>query len=116
METFLGGDSNDIDAMLDTCRRIENEYWAQPYGRRQCPAPFYFKRVAILSRKYSDFSGEVAICERWERLASDYSSQQMVIEGRAARLVGGSSKEILDRLPKAKELRDRLDRKALPGK
>lgn len=116
METYLGGDSNDIDAMLERCREIENGYWSQPYECRLAPAPFYFLRVAILSRKLNDFSGEVAICERWDRLITDYSSQLMVKEGRAANVAAGSSRQILARIPKARELKERMDRKALTGR
>lgn len=98
-------DSNDVDAMLRACTAVENEYWGQVSGFRQAPAPFYFLRAAILCRKHRDYSGELAICERWLKLLVSYDSQEEVEKGRAGRLsASASSRKILARLPKARQL------------
>lgn len=104
---------HDVDAMLEVCREIENAYFSQPKDKfRGAPAPYYFLRAAILCRKRHDYSGEVAICERWIALANDYSSQQKVKDGWAANVAaGGSSADIVKRLPKARELMEKAGQK-----
>lgn len=62
---------HDLDMMLKCCQSEENVYWAQQ-GRKIAPAPFYFERVAILCKKAKDYSGEVAICERWIAMEEDF--------------------------------------------
>ena len=36
------------------------------------PAPYYFERVAILSRKEKDYQQEVAYCEKYIVLVEDF--------------------------------------------
>lgn len=96
---------DDIEMMIRCCESEESIYWSQSEGSRLCAAPYYFERVAILSHKARDYAGEVAICERWERIISDYMAQPMVIERRAAMVhKGPRSIAILARLPEAREL------------
>ncbi len=105
MRNLWDEDSNDVDAMLRACTAVENEYWGRVSGFRQAPAPFYFLRAAILCRKHRDYSGELAICERWARLLVSYDSQEEVEKGRAVRLnASATSRKILARLPKARQL------------
>ncbi|MGH8388161.1 MAG: hypothetical protein ACRESJ_22195 [Pseudomonas sp.] len=80
----LADQKYDIEAMLQCCYAEEASYWAQEEGSRLCAKPFFFERVAILSRKAKDFAQEVAICERWVSIISDYKSQPMVKKKRAA--------------------------------
>lgn len=93
----------DLAMMLRCCDGEESNYLDQPSGRRLCAAPYYFERAAILSRKANDYAGEVAICERWERIINDYTAQQMVAQGGAAKVhKGPRSIAILARLQKSK--------------
>lgn len=109
MKNWWDEDQNDIDVMLRVCNEVENWYRSQPEASfKHAPPPAYFLRAAILSRKHHDYSGEVAICERWIAMAEDYSSQQAVKEGLAANVaVGGSSVEIAKRLSKARQLKEK---------
>lgn len=102
---FAETHKHDLRMMRRCCDAEESTYWSQPEGRRLCSAPFYFERAAILSHKAKDYAGEVSICERWERIISDYMAQSMVTERRAAMVhKGPRSIAILARLPKAREL------------
>lgn len=96
---------HDIDMMLECCRAIESVYWAHT-GYKLGPEPAYFERAAILSRKAKDYSGEVAICERWIEMADDF--QAWLAENPKVRVAdvtkGPRSMKIYERLPKAKEL------------
>ena len=91
--------------VMTACAQAEAEnYWQQPFGRRMCAAPAAFLRVAILARKAKNYDLEVEVCELWSRIAYDYKSQDM-----DAAMVhkGPTSKAIMGRLSKAKELRDK---------
>ena len=93
---------NDVDMMLKCCRAIENVYWS--YGNMKAsPEPFYFERAAILSGKAKDYSGEVAICERWIDMAEDFKKWlKTKPKGVMADVTKGPvSKRIYARLPKA---------------
>lgn len=96
---------NDLETMRACCEAESKSYWRQPEGSRLCAAPFYFERLAILCRRAKDYSGEVSICEQWKTIISDYKSQPVVIDGRAALVHEGSRSEaIISRLKKAREL------------
>lgn len=67
------------------------------------PAPYYFERVAILSRKNKDYQQEILYCEQYiEKVESFYSKSGT--EDMADVRKGPSFKAIVNRLPKAKEL------------
>lgn len=96
---------HDLQVMLECCEAEEANYWKQPAGQRACAAPFYFERVAILSRKAKDYSTEVAVCERWKAIADDYAGQSIVRDGMAALVhQGPRSVAILGRMDKARDL------------
>lgn len=96
---------NDMEAMRACCEAESKIYWSRPEGSRLCAAPFYFERLAILCRRAKDYSGEVSICEQWKTIISDYKSQALVIDGKAALVhEGGRSEAIISRLKKAREL------------
>ena len=66
------------------------------------PAPFYFERVAILSRKNKNYQQEIFYCEQYiEKVESFYSINGT--EGVADVRKGPRFKAIVKRLPKAKE-------------
>lgn len=67
------------------------------------PAPYYFERVAILSRKNKDYKQEVYYCEQYlEKVEAFYSKHGT--DGIADVRKGPRYKAIAKRLPKAKEL------------
>ena len=67
------------------------------------PAPYYFERVAILSRKVKDYKQEISYCEQYiDKVESFYSKNGT--EGVADVRKGPRFKAIVKRLPKAKEL------------
>ena len=66
-------------------------------------APFYFERVAILSRKQKNYRQEVKYCERYIQAVEEFYSAPGH-EGHADVRKGPRYKAILERLPKAKEL------------
>ncbi|MDB9798184.1 hypothetical protein OAB85_05910 [Pseudomonadales bacterium] len=67
------------------------------------PAPYYFERVAILSRKNKNYQQEILYCEQYiEKVESFYSKNGT--EGVADVRKGPRFKAIVKRLRKAKEL------------
>lgn len=66
-------------------------------------APFYFERVAILSRKQKNYRQEVEYCERYIKAVEEFY-QASGHEGHADVRKGPRYQAILARLPKAKEL------------
>jgi len=67
------------------------------------PAPYYFERVAILSRKMKDYSQEIYYCEQYiEKVEAFYSKN--CTDGMADVRKGPRFKAIVKRLPKAKDL------------
>ncbi|WP_181295179.1 hypothetical protein [Pseudomonas sp. Q2-TVG4-2] len=96
---------HDLATMLACCAAEADSYWRQPEGERLCAAPYYFERAAILLRKSKDYSGEVAVCERWKAIANDYK-RQPIVKARQAALAheGPRAEAILARLKKAKGL------------
>ena len=66
-------------------------------------APYYFERVAILSRKTKNFRQEVHYCETYIRLVEDYYAKRAT-EGIADVRKGPRFQAIYARIPKAREL------------
>jgi hypothetical protein len=67
------------------------------------PAPHYFERVAIISRKNKDYKQEIYYCEQYlEKIEAFYSKHGT--DGLADVREGSRYKAIAKRLPKAKEL------------
>lgn len=67
------------------------------------PAPYYFERVAILSRKIKDYQQEIFYCEQYIKKVGVFYSKNGT-EGVADVRKGSRFKAIVKRLPKAKEL------------
>lgn len=82
----LASRKDDLSVMLKCCDAEEENYWSQPCGSRICAAPFFFERAAILLAKQKRFSDEVSTCDRWTRIAEDYSTQKAVISGLMAKI------------------------------
>ncbi|WP_139477051.1 hypothetical protein [Aeromonas veronii] len=70
------------------------------------PAPYYFERVAILSRKNKDYKQEIYYCAQYiEKVEAFYSKHG--VDGIADVRKGSRYKAIVKRIPKAKELLSR---------
>jgi hypothetical protein len=67
------------------------------------PAPYYFERVAILSRKEKNYEQEVAYCEKYIETVEIYYKKNST-KGIADVRKGPRFQAIVKRLPKAKEL------------
>ena len=67
------------------------------------PAPYYFERVAILSRKKKNYKQEVIYCEKYIGTVERFYKKNGT-EGIADVRKGPRFKAIVKRLPKAKEL------------
>lgn len=67
------------------------------------PAPYYFERVAILSRKEKNYKQEVICCEKYIETVERFYKKNGT-EGIADVRKGPRFKAIVKRLPKAKEL------------
>lgn len=67
------------------------------------PAPYYFERVATLSRKHKNYQQEIYYCEQYiEKVESRYANNET--EGGVDVRKGPRFKAIVKWLPKAKEL------------
>ena len=66
-------------------------------------SPYYFERVAILSRKGKDYRQEIHYCETYIRLVEDYYAKRGAA-GIADVRKGPRFQAILARIPKAREL------------
>ena len=66
-------------------------------------APYYFERVAVLSRKEKNFRQEIHYCETYIRLVEDYYAKRGM-EGIADVRRGPRFRAIVARIPKAREL------------
>lgn len=67
------------------------------------PAPYYFERVAILSRKEKNYQQEIFYCEQYiEKVEAFYSENGT--EGIADVRKGPGYQALVKRLPKAKKL------------
>ena len=67
------------------------------------PAPYYFERVAILSRKEKLYEQEIFFCEQYIEKVEDFYKKHGT-KGYADVRKGPRYKAIVQRLPKAKEL------------
>ncbi len=72
------------------------------------PAPFYFERVAILSRKNKNYQQEVDYCETYLKVVDEYYRQNGT-KDRADVRKGPRYKAIKKRLPKAKKLLEKQE-------
>lgn len=66
-------------------------------------APYYFERVAVLSRKAKNYRQEIHYCETYIRLVENYYNKH-VTESLADVRKGPRFQAIVARLPKAREL------------
>ena len=66
-------------------------------------SPYYFERVAVLSRKEKNFRQEIHYCETYIRLVEDYYAKRGT-EGIADVRRGPRFRAIVARIPKAREL------------
>lgn len=67
------------------------------------PAPYYFERVAILSRKNGDYRQEIFYCEQYIKMVEDFYIQNGTL-GIADVRESPSFKRIVKRLQQAKKL------------
>jgi hypothetical protein len=97
-----GDSKHDINVMKKCCD-AEIETWRKT---GDCPAPYYFWRVAVLSRKQKDYVQEVNYCERYlDMLREGYSRDDMSFEtALETRVLSARMCDIYERLPKAKAL------------
>lgn len=90
---------NDIETMKRCC---EAELKTMEKAR-VVPAPYYFERVAILSRKEKKYKQEIFYCEQYiDNIEAFYS--KFGTESMADVRKGPMYQAIVKRLPKAKEL------------
>lgn len=109
---------DNLEAMLACCRAETENYLSQRAGQRVSPAPFYFERAAILSRKAKKFEQEIEICQQWKALIDDYKSQPIVKNGLSTKThLSTKSKALINRITKAKELlrKSRVQHKSRSG-
>ena len=66
-------------------------------------APYYFERVAILSRKAKNYGEEIYYCEEYIRLVEKFYDKEGT-EGRADVRKGPTFRAIVARIPKARAL------------
>ena len=66
-------------------------------------SPYYFERVAVLSRKVKNFRQEIHYCETYIRLVEDCYTKRRT-EGMADVRKGPRFQAIIARIPKAREL------------
>ena len=66
-------------------------------------APYYFERIAVLSRKAKNYRQEIHYCETYIRLVENYYAKHGT-EGIADVRKGPRFQAIVARLPKAREL------------
>lgn len=90
---------HDLEAMRKCCQaelKTMNKAGA-------VPAPFYFERVAILSRKNKNYQQEVDYCETYLKVVNEFYRENGT-KGVADVRKGPRYKAIKKRLPKAKKL------------
>ena len=63
MHEYADDRKHDLDFMKKCCDQI-----LKSSTSRMMPAPFYFKRVAILSRKKKNYEQEILYCEKYIKL------------------------------------------------
>lgn len=87
---------------LETMKKCCHAELQQMKKAGTVPAPFYFERVAILSKKEKDYEQEVKYCEVYLK-AVDQFYQEHGTQGRADVRKGPRYKSIKKRLPKARK-------------
>jgi hypothetical protein len=99
---LAGSRKHDIDAMKKCCDAEIETY--RKTGN--VPAPYYFWRVAVLSRKQKDYAQEVKYCELYlDLLSKCYERDDMPLEtALKERQLSATDSSIYERLPKAREL------------
>jgi len=95
-------DKDDLVVMKKCCD-AELEAIKKPSFVPYVPAPFYFERVAILSRKEKNYKQEIYYCEKYIK-AIDKLFKQKAYRNTADARKSPRYKAIIKRLPKAKEL------------
>ncbi len=90
---------HDIDAMKRCC---DAELKTMDKAG-MAPAPYYFERVAVLSRKEKNYEQEIFYCEQYIEKVEEFYSKNGA-EGMADVRKGPRYQAIVKRLPKAKEL------------
>ncbi len=93
---------NDIEVMKSCC---EAELRTMEKANL-VPAPYYFERVAILSKKNKDYQQEIYYCELYIKKVELFYSKNGT-KGLADVRKGPRFKAIVERLPKAKKLNDK---------
>jgi len=88
---------HDLDFMKKCCN-IESKA-----NTISCPAPFYFERVAILSRKEKNYAQEVEYCEAYLNTISKFANE-VGFENCFDARKSARYRKIAERLPKAKKL------------
>ena len=91
---------NDIECMKKCC---DAELKAMEKTHLHVAAPFYFERVAILSRKEKNYQQEIDYCEKYMKAIEAFYKKHGT-EGRADVRQGPCYARIMKRIPKAKEL------------
>jgi len=90
---------NDVEVMKQCC-----DAELKTMGKANLvPAPYYFHRVAILSRKNKDYQQEIHYCELYINKVELFYSENKQKDLADVR-EGPTFKAICDRLPKAKSL------------
>lgn len=92
-------DKHDIDAMKQSC---EMEL-KKRRSRNDVPAPYFFERAAILSRKIKDYQQEIDYCERYLKMTDAFYKKHGAEEVPDVR-EGAKHRAIVERLPKAHAL------------
>jgi hypothetical protein len=74
--------------LVDAVEREAEIYRA--YNWNQCPAPWYYKQLAIIYRKENRFSDELAILERYQKISRGEGSTELnlLLEGARIRSRG----------------------------
>lgn len=67
------------------------------------PAPYYFERVAILSRKEKNYAQEIEYCEKYIEALQDFHRKHGLQDYDGTKM-GGRDQAIWNRLLKAKQL------------
>ena len=93
---------DDLDYMKKCCDIELN----QLESMKLAPAPYYFERVAILSRKIKDYQQEVYYCEIYIKTVEEYFNKNGT-HGIADVRKGPRYQAIVKRLPKAKKLHEK---------
>lgn len=89
---------HDLDAMKKCCDAELSTY--KKTGL--IPAPYYFERVAILSRKEKNYTQEIKYCEKYIKVAEEYCRNNGLSGNEYAKM--SPDHPICKRLQKAKEL------------